>query len=211
MSQPSPAGEGVVKYQAVHRTEELPDWAEIGDIQHWFAYARKHHLVGRDPQRYEGAAYGNISQRVVSGGFLVTGSQTGGLDRLDRRHISWVQQVDTAANRVISLGPIAPSSEAMTHDEVYRWRPEMNFVIHVHSPSIWQHAEALGLPITDPRAAYGTPQMALAVKQLLTGLSLGQSGAVSMGGHLDGVLIFGVTPQRAGERLQELVRASQAL
>lgn len=204
MQQPKEHAEGIIKYRVDHQPGELPGWADIGAIAHCFAYARAHNLIGQQPDRYQGAAYGNISQRAPAGGFVITGSQTGGLQTLDETRLCWVRRVDVQANRVESLGPVQPSSEAMTHDQVYRWAAMANFVIHVHSPAIWHQATRLGLPVTDPQAAYGTPAMAQAVEQLLVNMQ-GDCGALSMGGHQDGILVFGATPTLAGAELERLV------
>lgn len=196
--------DGVIKFSMTHHTQALPEWANAEDIAHWFGFCRAHNLIGQEPGRYGGAAYGNISQRAANG-FIITGSQTGGHPQIGREHLCWVQSIDLSANQLTSNGPLPPSSESMTHDQVYRFAATTQFVIHVHSQKIWQNAARLGLPITDPNAEYGTQAMALEVERLLSQPNIAALGKFSMGGHEDGIVVFGDTAAQAGERLKGLL------
>ena len=206
---PGQPSEGVIKFSQQHTAAALPEWVDPADLQYWFRRCRELDLVGQCRQRYAGAAYGNLSQRAERG-FVVTGSQTGGLATLKRQHFAWVQEVDAARNVVTSCGPVAPSSESMTHAQVYALLPQVNFVIHVHHRGIWENAAQLGLAVTDPAAEYGTPQMAAEVERLLGQAQVQASCALSMGGHEDGIITFGATAGEAGMRLLELYRAASA-
>lgn len=191
--------EGVVKYRLDQRPGPLPPGTPPADLFHWFGRCRELGLIGRDPARYEGLAYGNISRRAGVG-FLVSGTQTGGLERLGPDGLAWVTGFDVEGNRLQSQGPARPSSEALTHAVIYRALPAANAVIHVHAPVIWRHAARLGLPATPPEAAYGTPAMAAAVAQLLA-TDPAVPGLVVMGGHEDGVLAYGADLDSTGALL----------
>lgn len=197
--------EGVIKFNLDHHPGELPAWADVRDLQTWFGRCRELDLIGQHPHRYQGAAYGNISQRA-SEGFLITGTQTGGHDNLDYQDISWVRELDLAGNRIRSSGPARPSSESMTHEQVYRRVPAAQFVIHVHSRPLWEQAERLGLAVTATDAEYGTPEMAGEVDRLLQDVSVREAGAFSMGGHEDGIVVFGDSAAQAGARLEKLLK-----
>ena len=200
-----PDSEGVIKFELRHDSGPLPPDGGLDAIRRWFGICRALDLIGRDPARYEGAAYGNISRRAGTG-FLITGTQTGGQETLAPDDIAWVREIDVARNRVVSQGPARPSSESLTHGQVYALAPRAGFVIHVHSPLLWRRAGALGLPATAPEAAYGTPAMAREVERLLGQASGGEAGAFSMGGHEDGIVVFGPSPEQAGLRLLRLYR-----
>ena len=197
--------DGVTKFRAIHQRGALPGDADDSAIRHWFAICRALDLIGRHPGRYQGMAYGNISQRLARG-FLVTGTQTGGRTTLGDADIAWIQEVDIGANLVRSQGPARPSSESLTHAALYALSPEVRFVIHVHSRLIWRQAQALDLPATDAGVAYGTPAMAREVERLARNPALQEGGVLSMGGHEDGILVFGGTPEEAGLRLLRLYR-----
>ena len=91
------------------------------------------------------------------------------------------------------MGPIRPSSEALTHAAIYDAFESIRYVFHVHSPDIWRQSQWLSLPSTSADIAYGTVDMALALKKL-AGAS-GPEGIMTMLGHEDGVCP-GVRAQR---------------
>lgn len=197
--------EGVIKYRLDYRPGELPVQTDLNPLFRWFNRCRRLGLIGRDPDRYQGLAYGNISQRTGRG-FVISGTQTGGNASLRAGDLAWVVDFDTTENWLRAGGPSRPSSEAMTHGQVYRAIPEVNAVIHVHSAPIWNHARELGLPMTPPSAAYGTPAMAAAVERLLGTGGRQSTGILAMGGHEDGVVAYGTDMDRAGELLLTTLR-----
>jgi hypothetical protein len=60
--------------------------------------------------------------------------------------------------------------------------------------------------VTEASVAYGTPEMAKEVRQLI--IDMHSPGIFSMGGHEDGVFTFGRSLAEAGQLMvHELVRA----
>jgi hypothetical protein len=193
--------EGVVKYQLDFRPGPAPQDPRLPELQAWQQICHRLGLVGQDPARYDGLAYGNLSLRLAGGQFLISGTQTGGKPKVQAGDYARVEHCDIDANRVSASGPLPPSSEALTHAAVYRGDPAIGCVMHGHSPEIWSRAAALGLPATDPAAAYGTPAMAHEVARLLAGPRPAPSGVFMMAGHQDGVVAFGADPEGAGTAL----------
>ena len=203
-------GEGVIKYRLDYVPSALPGDADLDGLMRWFRRCRERDLIGRDPERYDGSAYGNISVRAQRG-FVISGTQTGGEPALARDQLAWVVDFNVAENRLRAGGPARPSSEAMSHGQVYRALPHAGAVIHVHSPLLWGSATALELPATPPSAAYGTPAMAAAVHALLLA-DLNQSGGVfAMGGHEDGIVAYGSNVDEAGQRLLDCLARAERL
>jgi len=210
--------EGVIKFEAAHDVRPL-ERARFVDIAcklvAWREVMAKTQLVGQDPQRYGGAGYGNVSARVGAPSlgqgrrkFLITGTQTGGVPMLGLDDFCVVDDYDYRRNAVTSYGVILPSSEAMTHGSIYDLSPHVRFVFHAHSPAIWRRARDLRLPTTDATVAYGTPEMAQEVQRLYRASALAERKIFAMGGHEDGVVAFGHTPEQAGQVLvTELARA----
>jgi ribulose-5-phosphate 4-epimerase/fuculose-1-phosphate aldolase len=132
---------------------------------------------------------------------LITGSQTSGRKHVFLDDFCVVDEYDYRANRVRSQGVIQPSSETMTHGAIYDLSPHIRFVLHAHTPVIWRRAAALGIPTTDPQVAYGTPEMAGEVVRLHRASALWQQRILSMGGHEDGIIVFGHTVEEAGQTL----------
>ncbi len=202
--------EGVIKFRLDHRPGPAPEATLTAPLRAWFRVLRRLELLGQRPDRYLGYAYGNLSRRDGSG-FLVTCTQTSGQERLEPDQFSRVEAWNIAANRLRASGPCKPSSEALTHAIVYQRIPAARFVFHVHSPEIWRNMEALALPVTDPTAEYGTPEMAAATEAVLAGMGLPASGALGMGGHEDGILSWGETAEEAGGLLVSLLARALTL
>jgi len=206
MNAKTPPAEGVIRFRLEHADGPLPAWAEPGEILAWFCRCRALGGIGRyPPERYQGAAFGNISQRGPRG-FLITGTQTGGKQALTADDLAWVKSCDIEENRVVSQGPARPSSESMTHGQLYALDSGIGFVIHIHDPMLWRQADRLGLPTTDPAVEYGTPAMAREVERLMAMPATRQGGLFAMGGHEDGLVIFGADAEQAGLRLLALYR-----
>ncbi len=195
--------EGVIKYHLEHTTKPLPPTIDFSDLNSWRSIMIKLEMIGQNPDRYEGLGFGNISQRLNNNdsSFLVSGTQTGHLDPLGKQDWCIVQSADPEKNTIISEGPSKPSSEALTHACVYIERPEVQAIIHGHCPVIWRNTRQLNLSHTDYHIAYGTPEMALAVTQLIRAKKFSTGGVFSMLGHEDGVIAFAATMQQAAEYL----------
>ncbi len=208
--------EGVIQFDLQwHESPPLPD-EEWQEINVWRQMLFNLGLIGQDPARYDGLGFGNISQRIPPYAappqhrpFVITATQTGGLAELDGHHFARVRACFPAENRVIAEGPQPPSSECMTHGQLYGLDANLRVVIHVHAPALWRKANILGIPVTDPSIGYGTPAMAAAVARLYTEGELSSRSLFAMGGHVDGVVSFGTTCGEAGGALIDAV--SQAL
>lgn len=199
--------EGVVKYLLDYRPSPLPANLDLQPLRDWFQRCRERGLIGRDPTRYDGLAYGNISVRAGDG-FVISATQTGGEPELSPDRLAWVSAFDPGANRLNAGGPAPPSSEAMTHGQIYRALPRVGGVIHVHSPVLWRAADRLSIPATPVDVAYGTPAMADAVDRLLRAVPECPAGLLSMGGHEDGIVAYGSDLDAAGAALLDaLARA----
>ena len=203
--------EGVIKYDLIHAYKPVKDDATVADINAWRSVIYRLGLIGCDPERYGGLGFGNISSRPRGNSgacFIISGSQTGHLKELNADHYCAIEAVDLIGNTVRSRGFCKPSSEALTHACVYQLAPQVQAVIHVHSPEIWNHAAELNLPRTDAGAAYGTLAMVNAVKTIFDSEELNIEGTFSMLGHEDGIVAFGRSlEQDAWELIRLLVRA----
>ena len=213
--------EGVIKFETDHQHRALEPlrYAEVArQLIAWRRILSLTRLVGQDPQLYEGAGYGNVSARVGPPGaalgrrsFLITATQTSGKAAIGLADFAVVERYDYRGNRVQSYGERQPSSESMTHGAIYDQGPQIRCVLHAHSPDLWRQARALRLPTTSATVAYGTPEMALEVRRLFRESAVVERQVLSMGGHEDGILAFGRSPEEAGQRLlRELARAFEA-
>lgn len=185
--------EGVVKFSLVHTPGPAPgsgsDAARYPALPELFALRDALRAEGLIGVNAEGVGYGNVSVRGAGPCFVISGTGTGGVERLGAEGYCLVTACDATANRVHSLGPTPASSESMTHWAVYAARPEARVVAHVHHRELFDRLLATGAAATARDIAYGTPAMALAVRELAA--SLPACGLLVMAGHDEGVLAYG--------------------
>jgi len=207
--------EGAIKFTLDFQTAPALPATTLAVLNGWRRVLFLLRLIGQDPQRYGGLGYGNLSQRLApesdlaAGGFVISGTQTGGLPVLQPDHYSRVLLCDAVHNHVIARGPVKPSSECLTHGTLYSLDTTTRCVMHVHSPEIWRLAGELVIPLTDSTVAYGTPEMAAEVQRIYPVSA--QCGVFAMGGHQDGVVAFGDSADQAGQRLLHVLTQAFAM
>jgi len=194
--------EGVIKYrQDWTRTGPLPeqDLAALAACRDRLFEAG---LIGHDAEHDVG--YGNVSVRAGDAGqFIISGSQTGHLMQTGPEHYARVTGYDIDANRVDCEGPVAASSEALTHAAIYELDPTIGAVVHVHNRGLWAKLRDR-LPTTAAKISYGTPAMAREFRRLYRDTYLKAHGVAVMGGHADGLIAFGRDIEQAEKRILAL-------
>lgn len=212
--------EGVIKFSAQHRqaTLEPRRYGELAcALIAWREILTGTGLVGQDSKRYEGYGFGNVSGRVGPPAaprgrrsFLITGTQTAGLRCIGLGDFCVVDTYDDERNQATSHGLVMPSSESLTHGALYDLGPQIRFVFHGHGPTLWRQAAELRIPTTAPDVPYGSPEMAREVRRLFRTGSLQDTQILAMGGHEDGIVVFGRSAGDAGQVLLDyLARAYQ--
>lgn len=201
--------EGVVRFRAEHALEPLSaeQVERLAPLLPWRRVLWLTGLLGQDPRRYGGYGYGNVSVRAMGEGLLISGTQTSGAPDSGPERFAWITGWSVEGNRVTSRGPVPPSSEALSHAVLYE-PPAVGAVFHVHAPRLYRAAARLGLPVTGDAEA-GTPEMAREVESIFRRGSRSRSaGVVVMGGHPDGLLVYGGTAEEAGRTLVRLLVAA---
>lgn len=133
-----------------------------------------------------GIGYGNISMRIEdSDKFIITGSATGSFQELDIAQYVRVDEVEVETNSVYCSGEINASSETMSHAVVYKSNARINVVVHVHNKAMWEKYLNV-LPSTTIASAYGTPEIAKEISELI----ISDSGILITGGHEEGIIAY---------------------
>jgi hypothetical protein len=190
--------EGYIKFECFW---EKADWDPAIEFNELIAFRNemhKHKLIGIFP---DGIGYGNISQRISAKTFIISGSATGGVSNADKEQFSKVKKFLIDKNQIHCRGPVKASSESLSHAAIYSSCAEVNFVLHVHNYEVWKKEKGI-LPSTDQSAAYGTPEMANSILNLLSNSP--KAGIIIMTGHEEGILIFGPNPIGVKELLKQL-------
>jgi ribulose-5-phosphate 4-epimerase/fuculose-1-phosphate aldolase len=155
-------------------------------------------LIGATP---DGTGFGNISLRTKpSTRFIISGSSTGNLEKLNAEHYVKVTDYSISNNMVNCSGPVKASSESLTHAVIYEFHPEINGIIHIHSLAFWKKL-LNKVPTTSEKVEYGTPEMAIEVTRLFKETDAFEKKIIVMGGHKEGLITFGKDLDEAGKYL----------
>lgn len=188
--------EGVIQFKVHMQGEDNGmDRESYSTLEAWRCILHELGLIGRDPQRYGGLAYGNISLRDRKDTFWVSGTQTGGMHTMLPEHFTRIKSADIDGNQLWADGKIVPSSETLSHAAVYLASHVTNFVVHVHCPEVWHLAGFLELPALSRDIGYGTPAMAHAVSRQVS--QQPDRGILVMCGHEDGLMSWGRCAEEA--------------
>ena len=191
--------EGVIKYNLRYRQGDALLDHDYADLDYWHQQFKTAKILGQDPDRYHGLGFGNLSQRLDGQSFIISGTQTGALDKLLPEHYARVIAADISQNLIEAVGPVKPSSESLTHAAIYALHDRIKFVFHGHSPDIWNARARLGIPETDEAIAYGTPDMAIEMQALYDAGGFDKDKLLAMAGHEDGIIGFGFSAAEAGD------------
>ena len=203
MTQTIPS-EGTLKFDC-HLTKEaiqIPPTL-FTPLNYWRNELWHRQLIGCYP---DGIGYGNISIRVPrSSQFYISGTATGGIPELDQTHYPLVERCDATINTLWCRGQIRASAESMSHAAVYEANPEIGAVVHIHNRELWERYLDV-LPTTDKKVDYGTPGMAYEISRIMTLPVVRDKKVFVMGGHEEGIIVFGKTIEEASLVILELVK-----
>lgn len=188
--------DGLVKFDCRWTKKPVRAPSEISGINRIRGILFSRNLIGAYP---DGTGFGNISVRAGRG-FIITGTGTGRLRQLEESHYSRATGFDIEKNILACEGRVMASSEALSHAAIYESCPEINAVIHVHSPALWEKL-IHRVPTTSEGACCGTREIAHEIGWLLRDPDANMPGIIVMGGHREGIITFGVTLQQAADRL----------
>jgi hypothetical protein len=146
-------------------------------------------LIGYDNKTKLG--YGNISKRLSGNNFVITGSQTGHIKDLDGSQYCIIKEVDFTSNSVKVEGPIAPSSESITHASCYYSNEKIQNVIHIHNESLWKNLLNAGYPSTSVNAEYGSRKLSNEISDIAKNADNSTPHILVMEGHYSGLIAFG--------------------
>lgn len=184
--------DGVIKYQIDFKQTEIPSVPHWSSIENVRSRLFQLGLIGVDK---EGVGYGNISQRINSTQFVITGTQTGHLSQLYQKDYTIVLEYDFDQFYLKAKGQRKPSSEALTHAALYLLSDEVQVVIHIHAAKLWHYMLKTNYARVD--AAYGTRQIIEEVQSLYAERAIWTSPTFVMAAHYGGIITMGKNLQDA--------------
>jgi ribulose-5-phosphate 4-epimerase/fuculose-1-phosphate aldolase len=182
--------EGYVKYQNQHQSGPILDILGLHALDQARTELYDYGFIGN---LASGISFGNISMRHPERGLVISGTSTGAARVLGLGGYTWVQSWNSQANVVNSLGPVLPSSEAMSHGAVYDTRVDIQVVIHIHHREFFNVLCAQHYPMTPLACTFGSPELARSITQVVQNIGDNQ-GIFVTAGHPDGIIAFGPDP-----------------
>ena len=196
--------EGYIKFSLSLEVAEAPTHPHLQELLEARELLYEKKLIGAYPN---GIGYGNVSVRSGKGdNFIITGSATGNKTSLTPNDFCEVTSCIIAQNSVIARGPINASSESMTHGAIYMANSDVQCVIHIHSRTLFDRMLEKNLLHTPQEAAFGTPDLAFAIAQLVEAeKEQGKSSSVFVtAGHDEGIIAYGTTISEALDCILQL-------
>lgn len=190
------SSEGYIKFNCERIEENIVIPVKIFEaISGWRQEMYEYGLIGAYSN---GIGYGNLSVRAAGEGFYISGTATGRLTVLDEKYYALVNSWSFSNNALNCTGMINASAESLSHAAIYESLPDVRAVIHIHHKRMWDKYLNL-LLTTSPDVLYGTPEMAMEIKNIVKTLKPGQDSILVMGGHEEGIIVWGDTIDEAGE------------
>lgn len=198
--------EGVIKFKYNLKLTAPLNQSLYIDIEKWRVILFKMYLIGEYPT--EEVGFGNLSKRLnpQSEEFIITGTQTGKYSNLNGSQYTHIKKCNLKKMSLEASGPIAPSSESLTHFAIYSTCPQVNYIFHIHSNDLWKYMLENDFPKTSDDIEYGTQEMAAAASSCIQNKS---SGIFAMEGHEDGIIAFGNTAEATGRVILDIVKQSR--
>jgi len=180
--------DGIIKFNFQWLIKDLSEWDKLSELIYYRNLLAKGGSIG---VYRNGISYGNISIRFnASNKFIISGSGTGKIKVAGRKHFSLVSAADIKKNKIKCEGNTAASSESLTHYVIYKLSKSNNCVIHIHNLNLWKRLFNK-VPTTSGDIPYGTPEMADEIKRLWKEMNLKNDNIFVMGGHEEGIVVFG--------------------
>ncbi|MFZ4712507.1 MAG: class II aldolase/adducin family protein [Bacteriovoracaceae bacterium] len=197
-----PFEEGVIKFN-LREYNYCPAFVDsfYRELETWREKLFSMKLIGEYQEM--GVGYGNISCKKTLTSFLISGTQTGKFPHLDGSQYCLIEDCDLINNVIKCRGPIKPSSEALTHDAIYRSGGWIQFVFHVHDTKLWEYMIRENYPSTPESVDYGTIEMAQGAKACI---GTKKSGSFVMKGHQDGIIAWGTNGEETFEHINEIYK-----
>ncbi len=194
--------EGYVKYQCNHKkaewnTQELKLNLEIESKVNELDRLRTSLFDVNFIGIYRnGIGFGNVSIKYPNlkndECFIISATGTGGARELGLEGYCLVTKTDILNNTVHCQGPLAASSESMSHAAIYQASNITDCIVHIHHKKLFTNlTEQENMIRTPKNVAYGTVEMAEHLGEIAKNNPLG--ACVLMEGHEDGIIFYGTS------------------
>ncbi|WP_163339322.1 class II aldolase/adducin family protein [Desulfopila sp. IMCC35008] len=174
-----------VKFAYRQVSQSCPDHPFLNRLNYWvFLFSQ----LGLAPVHSTGA-YGNQSFRTVNDSFIITKSSMVPEKELNRENYTLVEGYTPDTGIFLTKGASPPSSECFLHHYIYQEDTSIQAIFHGHCDLLSQHAQELGIAVTDKFYDYGTKELAESARLTMSEgnkfFILKDHGFVALGPNLD--------------------------
>ncbi len=179
--------EGYIKFQFKQVSENCPSLFEVLDLINLRNELFNLGLIGF----VDKISFGNVSKKLTKNSFIITASNTGNIKTIQPEHLVTILSVDLNLNLVRYSGKLPPSSETLTHYSVYQSFDFAKLAAHFHHSLVWEKLKKF-VPTTPETSEYGTVELANSILEISKTFPFKENyGVICLGGHRDGILVFG--------------------
>ncbi len=198
----------IIKFKCELIKGEIQNTSIINDLNSIRRFLLNKKLFGLSE---DGISYGNVSMLCSElwqnysnkPKFIITTSGNSGIETFTISDYCAVVDYDFEQNFVKCIGRRNASSESLTHASVYNAVDKAKIVVHFHNRQIWE-ALIYRVPTTERRYEYGTVKLALDLIQIIKS-SQWKNDVIILGGHPDGVILWGETIMDLLKRIDGLI------
>lgn len=194
------ADEGYIKFHYTWHNQQTIPVVKIALLNRYRQKLHNQKLIG---VYLNGIGYGNLSQRQNQHDFIITGTETGKLKKLQAENYALVTNWNFVKNSLVCFGKAVASSESLSHAAIYDIDKTANAVVHIHSEKLWRQYKNK-LPTTPASASYGTVELTRQIKKLFKTKELKEKKVIILGGHRPGLIIFGKNLAEAYKTIKNL-------
>ncbi len=188
-----------VRFETVFLDKDAPDDDVIEQLIYWCKRFDKLNLAPKSA--------GNLSVRTKKG-FIITATGVA-LGAAERDNLVEVVEVKIKHAKIVMYvkGKVVPSKESVLHSEIYRSRPGINTVFHVHDQLVVGLAGELDLPCTEGEQPRGSYELTTEVQRVL---ELRRNARyLVLRNH--GVIAIGETMAEAGKLAEDMNKLARNL
>jgi hypothetical protein len=158
-------------FKTIVREEKDPGLRQTRELLRWCTILNNMTLLH--------GTRGEISFRTPRG-FAITGNRAR-LNRLDPGKIAEVLEYSQQENALYVRGRGEPSEEALLHYVIYRKRPDVNAIFHIHDSTMLNAHSDLGIPLI----SRNSPDEILATLGKEDAIAIRDNGLLFLGSSLD--------------------------
>lgn len=185
--------DGVLKFIPILRSHDAPPFP--ADLDRHRNLLREQGYIGVYPDT--GIGHGNITIKADDRSFIVTATQTQGLEQLDENGYCRIpEDVDVYSEEVPYDGTNKPSSESRTTIAIMNRRKGIGAVVHVHFREGQERAAEFGILQMNADYEYGTVGFARNAEKVVDQIDA-DDGIFATPSHPDGIFTYAPTLDEA--------------